>query len=134
MKLKSLALAVGFSVLSFNASAAADLSKETAAYKAFVVEQIDLLLADTEKFADYLKKGDLENAKKVYAVARMYYERSEPIAESFGDLDPRIDARLADLTAEVKEAGKAKDDADAEKHATAIWTKCSPIRLPVFLR
>ena len=122
MKLKSLALAVGFSVLSFNASAAADLSKETAAYKAFVVEQIDLLLADTEKFADYLKKGDLENAKKVYAVARMYYERSEPIAESFGDLDPRIDARLADLTAEVKEAGKAKDDADAEKHATAIWT------------
>ena len=52
----------------------------------------------------------------------MYYERSEPIAESFGDLDPRIDARLADLTAEVKEAGKAKDDADAEKHATAIWT------------
>lgn len=122
MKLKSLALAVGFSVLSFNASAAADLSKETAAYKAFVVEQIDLLLADTEKFADYLKKGDLENAKKVYAVARMYYERSEPIAENFGDLDPRIDARLADLTAEVKEAGKAKDDADAEKHATAIWT------------
>ena len=80
MKLKSLALAVGFSVLSFNASAAADLSKETAAYKAFVVEQIDLLLANTEKFADYLKKGDLENAKKVYAVARMYYERSEPRA------------------------------------------------------
>ncbi len=27
----------------------------------------------------------------------MYYERSEPIAESFGDLDPRIDAREADL-------------------------------------
>lgn len=122
MKLKSLALAVGFSVLSFNASAAADLSKETEAYKKFVVEQIDLLLADTEKFADYLKKGDLENAKKVYAIARMYYEHSEPIAESFGDLDPRIDARLADIAAEVKKAGKAKDDADAEKHATAIWT------------
>jgi len=65
MKLKSLALAVGFSVLSFNASAAADLSKEIAAYKAFVVEQIDLLLADTEKFADYLKKGDIDNAKKI---------------------------------------------------------------------
>ena len=27
----------------------------------------------------------------------MYYERSEPIAESFGDLDPRIDNREADL-------------------------------------
>ncbi|MDO4643245.1 MAG: iron uptake system protein EfeO [Cardiobacteriaceae bacterium] len=122
MKLKSLALAIGISAFTFHAHAAADLSKETEAYKKFVIEQIDSLLADTEKFTDYLKKGDLENAKKVYAVARMYYERSEPIAESFGDLDPRIDARLADLTAEVKEAGKAKTDADAEKHATAIWT------------
>jgi lipoprotein len=64
MKLKSLALAVGFSVLSSNASAAADLSKETAAYKAFVVEQIDLLLADTEKFADYLKKATWKTPRK----------------------------------------------------------------------
>lgn len=36
----------------------------------------------------------------------MYYERSEPIAESFGDLDPRIDARLTDL----EEEGKTEKD------------------------
>jgi len=36
----------------------------------------------------------------------MYFERSEPIAESFGDLDPRIDARLADLKAE----GQGEED------------------------
>ena len=30
----------------------------------------------------------------------MYYERSEPVAEAFGDLDPKIDARLADMKEE----------------------------------
>ncbi|AGH38503.1 periplasmic iron (Fe) transport lipoprotein [Bibersteinia trehalosi USDA-ARS-USMARC-188] len=85
---------------------ALDLSKETQDYKAFVIEQIDQLVLDTEKFVNYLKAGDLDNAKKIYPLARMYFERSEPIAESFGDLDPRIDARLADLT----EEGKNEDD------------------------
>lgn len=33
---------------------------------------------------------------------RMYYERSEPVAEAFGDLDPKIDARLADMKEEKK--------------------------------
>lgn len=81
---------------------AVDLSKEAQDYKAFVVEQIDQLVVDTEKFVDYLKAGDVQNAKKIYPLARMYFERSEPVAESFGDLDPRIDARLADLTEEGK--------------------------------
>lgn len=81
---------------------AVDLSKETQDYKSFVIEQIDQLVLDTEKFVDYLKSGDVEKAKKIYPLARMYFERSEPIAESFGDLDPRIDARLADLTEEGK--------------------------------
>ena len=85
MNLKSLALAVSAATFGLAAYAAPDLSKETAAYKEFVVEQIDMLLADTEKFADYLQKGDVENAKKTYPLARMYFERSEPIAESFGD-------------------------------------------------
>ena len=32
----------------------------------------------------------------------MYYERSEPVAEAFGDLDPKIDARLADMKEEKR--------------------------------
>lgn len=113
MNLKSLALAISAATVGLVAHAAPDLSKETAAYKEFVVEQIDLLLADTEKFADYLQKGDVDNAKKIYPLARMYFERSEPIAESFGDLDPRIDARLVDILAEeniveVPEAASAE--------------------------
>ncbi|WP_395145190.1 iron uptake system protein EfeO [Moraxella atlantae] len=74
-----------------------DLSAETAEYKAWVEGQIDQLLADTERFTTLLKEGKLEEAKALYPIARMPYERSEPIAESFGDLDPRIDNREADL-------------------------------------
>lgn len=74
-----------------------DLSAETAAYKEYVEGQINTLLSETQTFVDALKAGDLAQAKKLYPVVRMSYERSEPIAESFGDLDPRIDFREADL-------------------------------------
>lgn len=75
----------------------ADLSAETAEYTKWVEGQIDALLTDTEKFVNYLKAGKLDEAKALYPKVRMYYERSEPIAEIFGDLDPRIDNREADL-------------------------------------
>ncbi len=78
-------------------SAQVDLSAETAEYKQWVEEQIDNLLVDTEKFVGFLKEGKLDEAKAIYPLVRMYFERSEPIAESFGDLDPRIDNREADL-------------------------------------
>ena len=74
-----------------------DLSAETAEYKKWVEGQIDMLLTDSEKFVALLKEGKTEEAKALYPLARMYFERSEPIAESFGDLDPRIDNREADL-------------------------------------
>lgn len=105
MRLTTLSAILSSIFLAANVQAI-DLTKETQDYKAFVVEQIDQLVLDTEKFVGYLKAGDVENAKKLYPIARMHFERSEPIAESFGDLDPRIDARLADLT----EDGKNEDD------------------------
>lgn len=74
-----------------------DLTAETAEYKQWVEGQIDQLLADSEKFVALLEAGKLEEAKALYPKARMYFERSEPIAETFGDLDPRIDNREADL-------------------------------------
>ena len=78
-------------------SAQVDLSAETAEYKQWVEGQIDNLLVDTEKFVGFLKEGKLDEAKAIYPLVRMYFERSEPIAESFGDLDPRIDNREVDL-------------------------------------
>jgi len=77
--------------------AANDLSGETKTYQQWVEGQIDWLLSDTEKFVAALNTGNVAEAKRIYPLARMYFERSEPIAESFGDLDPRIDNREADL-------------------------------------
>ncbi|MDO4427276.1 MAG: iron uptake system protein EfeO [Moraxella sp.] len=85
------------STQSTQANSAVDLSAETAEYKQWVEGQIDSLVADTEKFVALLKEGKTDEAKALYPLARMYFERSEPIAESFGDLDPRIDNREADL-------------------------------------
>lgn len=85
------------SAVTASAQSSVDMSKETAEYKAWVQTQIDSLLADTQKFVALLEAGKLEEAKALYPKVRMYYERSEPIAESFGDLDPRIDNREADL-------------------------------------
>ena len=79
-----------------------DLIKETAEYKKYVEGQIDMLLKDTENFAKLLKEGKLDEAKKVYPLIRMAYERSEPIAESFGESDVKIDYRLVDFKEEFK--------------------------------
>ena len=79
-----------------------DLSKETSEYKKYVEGQIDMLLKDTENFAQLLKDGKLEEAKKAYPLIRMAYERSEPIAESFGESDVKIDYRLVDFKEEFK--------------------------------
>ncbi|MBD7985704.1 EfeM/EfeO family lipoprotein [Sporosarcina sp. Sa2YVA2] len=80
-----------------NADSSIGLQEETDAYKQFALEQMDQFVMETEKFVTAVKNGELEEAKTIYPLARMYFERSEPIAESFGDLDPRIDARLADI-------------------------------------
>ncbi|EER69063.1 iron uptake system protein EfeO [Gemella haemolysans] len=78
------------------------LKQATDLYKKFVENQVDTLLKDTEKFAETIKSGNLDEAKKQYPVIRMAYERSEPIAESFGELDVNIDFRLADYLEENK--------------------------------
>lgn len=132
MRMKSLAFAISTALLMTAGSALAQqhYQKETEAYKQFVIEQIDQLEASTQKFVDALKAGNVEEAKKIYPLARMYYERSEPIAESFGDLDPRIDARLADLQEEAKSENKSVDEKTIENGWTGfhkiekiLWTE-----------
>lgn len=83
-----------------------DLQNEVDTYKEFAIDQMDQFVIETEKFVEAVRAGNMDEAKELYPLARMYFERSEPIAESFGDLDPRIDARLADL----EEEGKGKED------------------------
>ncbi|WP_413283670.1 iron uptake system protein EfeO [Vibrio sp. MA40-2] len=77
--------------------AAPNVDSERQEYKTFAVDKIDALVAQTQQFVDLLNEGNLQEAKKLYPIVRMNFETAEPIAESFGDLDPRIDARKADL-------------------------------------
>jgi iron uptake system component EfeO len=67
-------------------------------YKRYVNSQTEALVTATQVFTDAVKKGDVNAAKAQFPIARTYYERIEPVAESFpDDLDPRIDLREADL-------------------------------------
>jgi iron uptake system component EfeO len=75
-------------------------------YKRYVNSQTDALIAASQIFVDAVKKGDVNAAKAQFPVARTYYERIEPVAESFpNDLDPRIDLREADLAPGQKWTG-----------------------------
>ncbi len=66
-------------------------------YAGYVRDQSDQLLAGTKKFAEAYASGKDDDARALYASTRLHWERIEPVAESFGDLDPVLDAREADL-------------------------------------
>lgn len=84
-----------------NASAkqSKEMAQVTKDYRTYAIGEIDEFVKDTEEFTNAVKNGDIEKAKQLYPQARMHYERSEPIAEVFGDLDPKIDAREGDVPA-----------------------------------
>ncbi|MEU4166374.1 iron uptake system protein EfeO [Streptomyces sp. NPDC026665] len=69
------------------------LDKAVAAYREYAQEQADATLPKAEAFAKAIKAGDIEAAKKEFAISRLGWERTEPVAESFGDIDPKVDVR-----------------------------------------
>ena len=66
-------------------------------YREYVEDQTDQLVLMTAKFVEAYKAGQEDEARALYPVARMHWERIETVAESFGDLDPKLDLREADL-------------------------------------
>jgi iron uptake system component EfeO len=75
------------------------LTTALASYRAYVEKQSRASLALTEQLRDAVKAGDVATAKSLYAPSRVGWESVEPVAESFGDLDPKMDLREADLEA-----------------------------------
>ncbi len=75
----------------------AALAAAATGYKEFVVAKANELAARTAPFVAAVKAGDVAKAKQLFPLARVPYETIEPVAESFGDLDPRIDARVNDV-------------------------------------
>jgi iron uptake system component EfeO len=92
----------------FSVTDSGDASTDTAAeaelvktansrYGAYVRSQAEELVTKTRTFVGLYKSGNDAEARALYADARTHWERIEPVAESFGDLDPKMDLREADL-------------------------------------
>jgi iron uptake system component EfeO len=68
-------------------------------YRDYLRQNADELAATTKPFVVAVVAGNLAEAKALYAAPRIPYERIEPVADSFGALDPKIDARQNDVAA-----------------------------------
>jgi iron uptake system component EfeO len=75
----------------------ANIDRATDGYADYVKHEAEELLEETTQFVTAYKAGDDAEARALYPTARMHWERIEPVAESFGDLDPKMDLREADL-------------------------------------
>jgi iron uptake system component EfeO len=99
---KLLLAGVGATALLFGAAEAGatpsplELAEPIAQYKLYVIDEVGVLLKETTAFADAIKAGDLAKAKELYGPSRVSYERIEPLAELFSDLDGAIDSRADD--------------------------------------
>jgi iron uptake system component EfeO len=85
--------------------AAKQLADGVAGYRDYVQHETAQLVTATKAFTDAVRAGDVAEAKRLYGPARTHYERIEPVAESFGDLDPAIDARINDVADPSKWTG-----------------------------
>ncbi|MFJ2933495.1 iron uptake system protein EfeO [Streptomyces sp. NPDC087219] len=95
-----------------------EMDAAVAAYRQYVQAQADATLPKVKVFTDAVRSGDIEAAKKAYAESRIGWERTEPVAESFGDIDPKVDVREDGL-----EAGQdpAKDWTGWHRLEKALW-------------
>lgn len=75
----------------------AQLAAPIADYKQYVSTELEGLLSQSKAFAAAIKAGELKKAQALYAITRQHYERIEPIAELFSDMDAAIDAREDDF-------------------------------------
>ncbi|MFT4267154.1 MAG: iron uptake system protein EfeO [Xenophilus sp.] len=98
-----------------------DLVGPIADYKLYVIESVRKLAADTRVFVAAVKAGDIEKARQLYAPTRTSYEKIEPVAELFSDMDSAIDSRADD------HEKAEKDPAFGGFHRIeyALWTQKS---------
>ena len=110
--------------------------KAVSLYAAFVKDQVEQLVPAVATFVAAYEAGDDEKARGLFASTRAYYERIEPVAESLGDLDPRIDYREVDAVAEglawtgfhriEKDLWVPAQDALNSDGATPAWKDWAP--------
>ena len=97
------------------------LEAPIAQYKAYVLDETKSFVTKTEAFVAAVNAGDMNKAKSLYAPTRAHYERIEPIAELFADLDASIDAR-ADA---YKKVEKDPEFTGFHRLEYALWSEKS---------
>ncbi|MDO7881309.1 iron uptake system protein EfeO [Antiquaquibacter soli] len=76
------------------------ISDAVANYTAYVKTQAAELVPNVQGFVDAYVAGDDDEARRLFPLVRINYERIEPTASQFGDLDPAIDYRKPGAEAE----------------------------------
>ncbi|MET1131976.1 MAG: iron uptake system protein EfeO [Aeromicrobium sp.] len=71
-----------------------------ASYTAYTKDQVGELVTNVDDFVEAYTSGDDDTARRLFPITRINYERIEPTAEQFGDLDPKIDYRKPGAEAE----------------------------------
>jgi len=82
-----------------SAASGASNASVVSGYRDYLERNTAELTSQTKAFVAALVAGNVARAKSLYGQARIPYERIEPVAEQFGELDPRIDARENDVPA-----------------------------------
>lgn len=95
-------------------------------YAAYVEDQSAQLVTKTQEFVDLYKAGKDDEARALYPVARTHWERIETVAESFGTLDPKMDAREADLADGEKWTGWHLIEKDLWPQKAKNYTALTP--------
>jgi iron uptake system component EfeO len=103
----------------------ADITAATTGYQKYVEDQAGQLVDAATEFTSAYKAGQDDKARALYPEARSYWERIEPVAESFGDLDPKMDLREADLEQGQEWTGWHRIEKDLWPPATG-YTALSP--------
>ena len=73
------------------------MKQGTDGYAKYVSGQVDSLVLAVAALQKAVDSGDVAASQQAYAQARPFFERIEPVAESFPDLDPALDLRVADV-------------------------------------
>lgn len=102
------------------------LTEAAASYLDYVRDEVATLVTSTRAFAALYTAGDDDGARAAYAPTRVSWERIEPVAESFGDLDPRLDLREADLAESEEWTGWHRIEKDLWPPADASHAAAEP--------
>ena len=86
--------------IALGADEQAAIDEAVAGYTAYVKSQLEELVPGVQRFVDAYAAGDDDAARALFPLTRVNYERIEPTASQFGELDPRIDYRKPGAEAE----------------------------------